>query len=198
MISLLTGSILDIMPNSILIENKGIGFELTVINPSQFQKAQTVTMYVYLHWSQEQGPTLFGFNSSLEKSTFMLIISCSGIGPKIALGILSHLEPSVFLQIITNQDITGLSSAPGIGAKKAEQMIVSLKHKVDTLLTKHPELTQTTSLGIWKDLTDTLQSLNYSAQEIKAATNHIKKIDDYNNLPFDMILRKSLTFLAKK
>ena len=91
-------------------------------------------MQTYMHWNQDNGPTLYGFNSILEKTVFLLIISCSGIGPKIGLAVLHHLEPATFVQAIIEENIKVLSSISGIGAKKAEQICVALKHKVAKLL----------------------------------------------------------------
>src|SRR5258708_4097906 len=124
MISFLQGIVFDYNGNKLVLNVQGVGFDLQVSQAGTFVIGESVSLCVYLQWNQEQGPLLFGFHNELEKKVFLLVISCSGIGPKIALALLSALTPSVFLQIIQSGDEKALSGIPGIGAKKAEQMIV--------------------------------------------------------------------------
>ncbi len=199
MIATLSGIITNISEQLLVIEQTGIGFELHVATAGTFNLQQKVTLQTHLHWNQENGPTLYGFNSILEKTTFLLIISCSGIGPKIGLAILNQLEPTIFLQAILEENIKTLSSISGIGAKKAEQICVTLKHKVAKLLKDQPNLTASSvSLGAWKDLMDTLTSLGYSAAEVKSAMNFLKESNLDSATPLSQLLRKSLAFLAIK
>ncbi len=199
MIATISGIITSMNEQHIVVEQSGIGFELFVANPQAFSLQQQVSLQTYLHWNQENGPTLYGFNSTIEKTVFLLIISCSGIGPKIGLAVLQHLDPATFLQAIIEENIKVLSSISGIGAKKAEQIAVALKHKVAKLLKDRPDLTaSSTSLTTWKDLTDTLTSLGYSPSEIKSVTSFLKENQLDATVPFATILRKSLAFLATK
>lgn len=199
MIATISGIITSINEQAIVIEQAGIGFELSVATPLSFTLQQQVTVQTYLHWNQENGPTLYGFNSIIEKTVFLLIISCSGIGPKIGLAVLHHLDPATFLQAIVEENIKVLSSISGIGAKKAEQISVALKHKVAKFLKDQPDLTSSsTSLSTWKDLTDTLSSLGYTPSEIKSVTNFLKENNIDSTVPFGTILRKSLGFLSAK
>ena len=199
MIATLSGIIKTIDEQTIVIEQAGIGFELCVATPLSFSINQQVTVQTYLHWNQDNGPTLYGFNSTIEKMVFLLIISCSGIGPKIGLAVLNHLDPATFLQAIIEENIKVLSSISGIGAKKAEQISVALKHKVAKLLKDQPSLTSSSaSLSMWKDLTDTLASLGYSPSEIKSVMNFLKESNLDATTPLSQLLRKSLAFLSSK
>lgn len=199
MIATISGIITTINEQSIIVEQAGIGFELSVATPFSFTLNQQVSLQTYLHWHQENGPTLFGFNSFIEKTVFLLIVSCSGIGPKIGLAILNQLEPATFLQAIIEENLQILSSISGIGVKKAEQIAVALKHKVAKLLKEQPILTtNSTSLSAWKDLNDTLTSLGYNGSEIKSVTTFLKESNVDATTPFSTILRKSLAFLASK
>ncbi len=199
MIATISGTITSIAEQHIVVQQAGIGFELFVATPTSFSINQQVTIQTYLHWNQENGPTLYGFNSIIEKTVFLLIISCSGIGPKIGLAVLNHLDPATFVQAIVEENIKVLSSISGIGAKKAEQICVALKHKVVKFLKDQPDLTaSSTSLSTWKDLTDTLTSLGYSPAEIKSATNFLKESGVDASTPFSNVLRKSLAFLSSK
>ena len=199
MIATISGIITSVCEQQIVIEQAGIGFEIFVATPTSYTIQQQITLQTYLHWNQENGPTLYGFHTVIEKMIFLLIISCSGIGPKIGLAVLHHLEPATFLQAILEENIKVLSSISGIGAKKAEQISVALKHKVAKLLKDQPDLTSSsTTLSNWKDLTDTLTSLGYSPSEIKAATNFLKESNVDTSTPLSTILRKTLAFLATK
>ncbi|MBP6869387.1 Holliday junction branch migration protein RuvA [Candidatus Babeliales bacterium] len=199
MIATLFGLVTAVNEQTIIVEQAGIGFELFVATPFNYAPQQQVTLQTYLHWHQENGPTFYGFNSVIEKTVFLLIISCSGIGPKIGLAILNQLEPATFLQAIVEENLQVLSSISGIGAKKAEQICVALKHKVAKLLKEQPVLTSSsTSLSAWKDLNDTLTSLGYSAAEIKSVTGFLKESNVDATTPFSTILRKSLAFLSTK
>jgi len=199
MIATLSGLITHIGEQAVIVEQAGIGFELYVATAGIYTLQQEIKLTTYFHWHQDNGPTLYGFSSQLEKTTFLLIISCSGIGPKIGLTILNQLDPAIFLQAIIEENIQTLSSISGIGAKKAEQICVALKHKVAKLLKDQPSLTESSaSLGAWKDLMDTLTSLGYSSSEIKNAMNFLKENNLNASTPLSQLLRKSLAFLASK
>ena len=175
-----------------------IGFEIFCPQTQTLSLQQEVTLHTYLHWNQEQGPSLFGFLQSLDKDVFLLVISCSGIGPKMGLSILEQLDASQFLQLIIEENITELSKLKSIGAKKAEQLCISLRTKAPKLLKSHPQLATKTPIGLWNDLNETLTSLNYSTMEIKQATSILKDEVKETTPSFDLLLRKALQILAKK
>ena len=87
MIDYLTGSVKEVKEQSITIDIGKVGIAVQVSSGSLFHIGKKVTMHIHIHWNQEQGPTVFGFSSVLDKQVFLLIISCTGIGPKIALSI---------------------------------------------------------------------------------------------------------------
>lgn len=194
-IAVLEGLVTHQGEQTIIISCNGVGFELFVPSPSNFTLNQTVTVYTYLHWNQENGFSLFGFTSTQERAIFLLIIECQGIGPKLALTILYQLNVHGFVHAISTQDISTLSSVSGIGKKKAELMILHLQEKLNKLIQKG-----IISMGEHQShlpqITQVLTSLNYSRTEINAALEYIKKNSD-QTLGFDQILRKALSFLAK-
>ena len=104
-----------------------MGIALQVPSAQAFVTDVPLKIYSYLHWSSENGPSLFGFAQPLDRSVFKVIISCSGIGPKIALAVLADLGAQGFLHAITIGDEQMLSKVSGIGKKKAEQIIVVIK-----------------------------------------------------------------------
>ncbi len=198
MMSFITGTVQEIKERALTLSVGPMGISLNVPEPGIFPLGKEIKMYTYLHWNSEQGPSLFGFSSELEKTVFLLVISCSGLGPKIALAVLADLGPDQFLQAIQEGDDKVLSKVSGIGAKKAEQMAVQLKHKVAKLIKSGVELGTSEQFQQWNNMVQVLESLNYSRTEINASMNFLKENHIGQNLPFDQMMRHALSFLAKK
>ena len=151
-----------------------------------------------MHWNQEQGPTLFGFLQPLDKEVFLLIISCSGIGPKLGLSILEQIDSIQFLNLVTQENIVQLSTLKNIGAKKAEQLCLTLRTKASKILLSNPQLSSKIHASIWRDLQESLTFLNYSPIEIKNTVNLLRQEAKEPDQSFDLLLRKSLQLLSKK
>lgn len=198
MIYSITGTIVDIQENKFFLKYYGICFELLCPQTTSISKGEEITLYTYLHWNQEQGPSLFGFKEPLDKDIFLMIIDCPGIGPKLALAILDVMSAQDFLQIITQEDSKSLSAIKGFGGKKAEQLILHLKGKVSKMLLQHPVTENNKVLTVWNDLQQTLTSLNYSSTEIKQVSSLLKQEFANKEVSFDLLLRKALSLLAKK
>ncbi len=201
MFSYVRGVVQKITENQVTVDVHGVGFAVTVPNPELFYKDKEVTVVTYLHWNAEQGPSLFGFASDYEKAVFLLIIGCSGVGPKMALSVLQTLSPTTFLHAIQTADIKTLSGISGIGPKKAEQLIVQLKHKIQSVLIQdfaESDGYDAKLLEQWKNVSQALQSLSYSKPEIDQAIAFVAQESAGTHHSFDIILRKALSFLAKK
>jgi Holliday junction DNA helicase RuvA len=198
MINNLAGTVKEIKDQAITVDIGALTFQVAVPQESMFKPGAAVNLHIYMHWNQEQGPSLFGFQDELEKAVFLMIIDCSGIGPKIGLAVLSSMSPQHFLEVIQSGNEKGLSKVNGIGAKKAEQMIVQLKHKVAKLLDSGVEVSGSAQLTHWQNLTQVLESLNYSRGEIAAAMKHLRDSEPQINAPFDQMMRRALSFLSKK
>lgn len=193
MIQYLQGTVQDCSENTVELAFLGICFSLQVPSGYAFIKGSQVTIYTHLHWHQEHGPALFGFATPLDRSVFLLLISCSGIGPKIGLAILAHHEAGLVLTMLVQGDARGLSQAPGVGLKKAETLIMHCREKALKLLEKAPI---TVSGAIYlKDVHAALESLGYSRQEISAAFEYIQ---NQGTATFDEALRKALSYLSVK
>jgi Holliday junction DNA helicase RuvA len=200
MIDHLHGIVTDLQPAHITLRvNDSIGFGVSVPNENKFNINQVISLHIHFHWNADNGPTLYGFEQVQDKNVFQLIISCSGIGPKIGLAALSSLSASAVLSAIATNDVKALSSVSGIGTKKAENIIVQLKGKVEKLLLASPELTEDNSAARHvTEVTQVLTTLNYTRQEIGSALDYVKAQSDYQNLAFDGLLRKTLGFLSKR
>jgi len=198
MITCLSGTVKEIKDQNLTIDVHGIGFAVSLARTENFKKDSSVFLQIYMHWNQESGPSLFGFETELERSIFLLVTTCSGIGPKIALAVLKHMQPTIFIKAVQTSDEKALSSVPGIGAKKAEQMIVQLRHKVEKLLESGVAIKDDISLTHWSTISDVLNSLHYSRQEVSAALSHIKETELNQSATFDQLLRQALSFLSKR
>ncbi len=200
MITSLSGVVTYASSGTLVIDVHGVGFEVVVPQTALFGVKEPVTLLTYWHWSAENGPTLYGFHHELERSIFGLVIGCSGMGPKLGMALLGSLTPQAFLQAIQTGDEKALSKVSGVGAKKAEQLIVQLKHKVSGLIDQcaadghslDPALEQ------WKNITQVLHSLHYSRPEIDAAIAHVQKEHKGQQIAFDILMRSALSFLAKR
>src|SRR5579862_3751313 len=98
MIHMITGVVKAQYDQAIMVDIGALGFLVQVPQNAGFQVGSTVCLHTYLHWNQEQGPSMFGFPSDVERETFLLIISCTGIGPKIGLAVLAQLGYQAFIR----------------------------------------------------------------------------------------------------
>ena len=175
MITFLKGTLEDALPTKVVIEVNGIGYEL-LIPLSSFEKLPGLGKAVVLKTQlvvREDSQTLYGFATEDERDMFKMIQSVSGIGPRLALNVLSGMAVDSFKLAIGSGDVKRLSSINGIGKKTAERMVLELKDKVDHL---HGDLP--TALGqvpgdLDKSISDTVAALealgSKSAEAQKAA-----------------------------
>ena len=199
MVEFIVGMVDRSQEQEIIVNVGMMAIALQVPNSQAFEQGIPTKIYSYMHWNAENGPSLFGFGTSFDRSVFKIIISCSGIGPKIALAILADLGAQGFLHAITSSDEQMLSRVNGIGKKKAEQIIVSLKHKVADLMESGVvpagDIKQTSH---FHDVSLALQSLNYSRIEIGRAMDYLKKNITMDTITFDVLLRQALSYLSKQ
>ncbi len=198
MIRTLSGTVQAITDCDITITIGPVGLAIQVPTPNQFQVGNAVTMATYLHWNQEQGPTLFGFMHEVDRAVFLLIISCAGVGPKIALAALAQLGAAPILTALQTSNTKVLSQVSGIGAKKAEQIIAHLRHKAEKIAKNFDTSITGTTLTHWEDVTQALVSLNYTRTEIADTMKHLGQQYGDAQLPFDQLIRHALSFLSKR
>lgn len=189
----------EFQEKSINLQVGPIGLSVFVPNEKIYLVGQVISFEIYFHWNQENGPQLYGFESTLAKNIFALIISCPGIGPKIGLAALSQLSPEEIINYIIAGDTKALSKINGIGLKKAELIITQLKDKAFKISSNLPELINSLGHKI-KLLSEVLNSLNYTTKEVNLALDYIKQIGPElpgPEISLDNLLRKSLAFLVK-
>lgn len=135
MIGTLTGKLALKKPTKVIIDVNGIGFEVN-ISLASFEKLpgekENATLYTHLS-VREDSMTLFGFSSQMEKEMFELLITVNGIGPKLALNIISGIQIEELKSSIQTQNLARLVSVPGVGRKTAERILIDLRDKIEKL-----------------------------------------------------------------
>jgi Holliday junction DNA helicase RuvA len=182
MISYIKGRVLQKGQNFLIIETTGIGYRVFVTPDSLDSKlGDEVELYVH-HRSGEDGQALFGLPNFETLEFFELLISVSGIGPKLALTILSAARVDTIRQAIASENPDIFTRVSGVGQKTAERIIVDLKNKVGA---------QAIALGN-SDVYDALIALGYNAKEVRRALLHINPATNS-----DQQLKEALKLLGK-
>ncbi len=177
----------------------GLGLSVFVPKALGYIQEQSIELYTYLHWNTEHGFSLFGFTSEFERTVFLMIIDCPKIGPSIGLNILSQVNAGLFIKLISTHDEKGLSGLNGIGPKKAEQLIVELKHKVARLLESGVAVNESQQDFVeWHNVSAVLTSLNYSKQEIVPAVSYLSEKYKNQNCTLDQLIRSALAYLSQR
>ncbi|MDY0191613.1 MAG: Holliday junction branch migration protein RuvA [Desulfuromonas sp.] len=199
MIALLTGTLVSKAPERIILDVNGVGYQVAIPLSSFYSLPDegVTTLHIYTH-VREDSLTLFGFLSIAEKEMFILLLSITGIGPKVALNILSHMSCSDLHTALINEDINHLATLPGIGKKTAERLILELRDKVRKLSTSS-ELSATTqataaSSNKSDDALSALINLGYKEKQAGAA---IAKVDLETNTSMEAILKAALKHLSR-
>jgi Holliday junction DNA helicase RuvA len=181
MIGSLTGKVHLLTAPHILIEVSGIGYEVETPMSTfcQLKNAQTVTLWTHLT-VREDAHLLYGFISTDDKALFRILLKVNGVGPKLALGILSAMSAAMLIQSIEMQDISTLTRIPGVGKKTAERLVIELRDRLQGLsanLTHSPANASQIGLGAASPLAEAeaaLVSLGYKPLEAQRAIAAVK------------------------
>ncbi len=170
MIGQLTGKILEKNPPEILLEVNGIGYEILCPMSTFYEMGADTNLVLHTHLHiKEDAHTLYGFISKDEKTLFRELIRVNGIGPKVALAILSHLNVASLMNAVAHEDDVLLAKTPGIGKKTAQKLIVELKDRLEKLSlsnTANQQITASANINPnTKQALSALQSLGFKAKE---------------------------------
>lgn len=162
MYAFISGIIDYIDPNGlVVVDNNGIGYNINVsLNtlsdlPSKGEKTK---IYTYTH-IKEDAFSLYGFLSLAEKNMFIKLIDINGVGPKMALGILSGITTTALALAVANNDVKSLSSIKGVGKKTAERIILELKEKVDIASDDFAHASSAIKISSSKEINDAIEAL---------------------------------------
>ncbi len=198
MINSISGTIKAVEGHHVVVGLGVLDLEIAVPHSALLMRGDPVMLVTYFHWNSDHGPSLYGFATELDKKVFLLIIDCPGVGPKLGVAVLAHLGVKDFLDAVQSNNAKALSSVSGIGAKKAEQIIVQLRDKVAKLIQSGVELGGATGLEHWQTVSQALASLNYSRAEIAAALKQVSEMQGGQPASFDQLMRQALGVLAKR
>ena len=194
MIGQLKGQIISKNPPEVLLEVGGIGYELLCPMSTFYQldnSSEDTLLYTHLS-IKEDSHTLFGFISKDEKSMFRELIRVNGVGPKVALAILSHLSVSSLVDCIISEDADLLAKTPGIGKKTALKLIVELQDRLDKVELVNASTSKmghkTSYNPNAKQALAALQSLGFKTKE---ANKMVSAIDD-QTLSTEQLIRLAL------
>ena len=199
MIAFLRGRVLEKHPNRLIVDVAGVGYDVAVPLSTFYTTGEAgsdLALRIYTHVREDQ-LALYGFATALEQTVFERLIAVSGIGPKLALTVLSGIEPSDFVAAIERGDVGRLTRIPGVGKKTAERIIVELKdrlHKVVDPATV-PGMKPTSPVDTMReDLVSALDNLGYHQQAIDKALKKIMPAD--HAVKFEDALRAALRELS--
>jgi Holliday junction DNA helicase RuvA len=200
MIAYLTGQLFRKTTQAVIIEAGGIGYEIFVPLSTFYklpEKDETVNLHIYTH-VREDALLLFGFQTKLEKDLFLMLISVSGIGPKLSINILSGIGPQELLGAIASGDTVRLRAIPGVGKKTAERIALELKDHACKLLDKEavalPPALEGEEKGLMDDALSALLNLGYSPKAAKVAIEKARPL--INKMTLEGLIRKALKVLA--
>jgi Holliday junction DNA helicase RuvA len=201
MISRLTGRIIEKNPTEIVIDVHGVGYELN-IPLSTYQKIENaegdVTIFTYLH-VREDAMILFGFATESEREVFRLLISISGIGPKIAQSILSGISSAELREAVLRGNLDALTSITGVGRKTAERIILELKGKigkVEHIEESGPATSQ--QIKIRTEAVIALMSLGFNRANAEASLRTVLSESGGKEMPLEEIIKKALHHTSKR
>lgn len=153
------------------------GFSIRVSVPSSTlhrlnESGMEVSLYTHFHM-REDGIALYGFLDEQDRNAFEQLIAVSGVGPKVALALLSVMDASTLYKAVADEDVQRLGLAPGVGKRLASRLILELKGKLPSLPASGSTTGATTSGGIQAEVLEALLGLGYTASEAQAALARI-------------------------
>ena len=201
MIAALTGRLALKAPSHVTLDVQGVGYEVFIPLSTFYALPdlnESASLCVYTHL-REDAIQLYGFLTAMEKDTFILLTSISGIGPKLALSVLSALSVPDLVSAVQAGDVEKLASVPGIGKKTAARIALELKDKVERLRVTPSTTPQGVSgpLGrLQDDALSALVNLGYKAADVKDAITRVAGAKT-DALPLKELIREVLKDLAR-
>ncbi len=196
MIGQLRGRLAEKRPNQVLVDVGGVGYVVQVPLSTYAALGELhteVTLLIHTH-VREDALALYGFVSSREKHFFEMLLSASGVGPTLALKILSGMSVEELVPAIRGSDLARLTKIPGVGRKTAERMVVELKDKLGTVTAETEKPAASSPAGIEADVASALVNLGYDGRAAEVAVGEAKREAGAAN--FEKLLRGALQSLS--
>jgi holliday junction DNA helicase RuvA len=196
MIGQLRGRLAEKRPNQVLVDVGGVGYLVQVPLSSYAALGELhteVTLLIHTH-VREDALALYGFVSAREKHFFEMLLSASGVGPTLALKILSGMSVEELVPAIRGSDLARLTRIPGVGRKTAERMVVELKDKLETVTLEAGKPAAASPAGVEADVISALVNLGYDAHTAEGAVGEAKREVGVGSL--EKLLRAALQSLT--
>jgi len=196
MIGWLTGEVIDKRePGRVVLNVAGVGYDVEVALPTFFEvesAKEAVSLFIHTQ-VREDAITLYGFLTVESRHLFRTLIRVNGVGPKLAMAILSSIQPEAFMQCIREGNATMLTKLPGIGKKTAERLMVEMKDKLpEGDASMQASSSFTTVRSHVEEAISALTALGYKPHE---ASKMVKSLDD-GNKSCEALIKESLQGLA--
>ena len=194
MIDQISGKIISIGDNYVVLAVGGLGIKVNISATfaSKLVNEDLINLVTYMN-VREDAIDLYGFKNESERNIFLMLISISGIGPKLAVSILSGVELEELKSKILSGDIKSLTSIPGVGAKTAKRIIIELKDKLSKTTTTELGFEDNFGSKISKDVLSALEGLGYSESIAKEV---IKRIHPTNSdKSIESLIKEALKIL---
>src|SRR5215469_18175795 len=194
MIAHLRGKLISRHPNQAIVETGGVGYDVTISVPTFSELpplGSETSLHIHTHVREDQ-IALYGFLRPEEKQLFEKLITVSGIGPKLAITILSGMATADMVGAIRSNDFARLTKIPGIGRKTAERMCVELRDKLEGFGAAQPVVTHS---AVEEDVISALTNLGYQRAMAEKAVDRAVQAAGRDN--FDAIFRTALGTLSK-
>jgi holliday junction DNA helicase RuvA len=197
----LRGAILEKQPNRIVIDVNGVGYDVFVPLSTFYglgDPGAAIALRIHTH-VREDALVLYGFASSLELELFERLIGVGGIGPKVALAVLSGIEPQEFIHAIERGDLARLTAIPGVGKKTSERIVLELKDRLPRAqMASAAGVTVEEAPALRDDVVSALVNLGYHRPLAeKAAEAAIKTLGSGSDVSFERALKQALREVAK-
>ncbi|WP_431087311.1 Holliday junction branch migration protein RuvA [Paenibacillus sp. 8b26] len=201
MIDFLRGSVAHLENEYVVLDVQGVGYRVFCPNPYAFAKTEgPIVIYIH-HHVRDDATLLFGFATREEQQLFRKLIDVSGIGPRVALGILGGGTPTHVVTAIYQENIAFLTKLPGIGKKTAQRMVLDLKDKLDgigsvgiaTGLFAEPVVEEGEG-SYWSEAREALKALGYTDAELDKVWSRMKK-DVKPDESADILMKRALQLL---
>src|SRR5712664_2956769 len=196
MIGQLRGRLAEKRPNQVLVDVGGVGYVVQVPLSTYAALGELhteVTLLIHTH-VREDALALYGFVSSREKHFFEMLLSASGVGPSLALKILSGMSVEELVPAIRGGDLGRLTRIPGVGRKTAERMVVELKDKLEAVALEAAKPSAASPAGVEADVLSALVNLGYDGRATESAVAAAKREAGVGN--FEKLLRGALQSLS--
>ena len=202
MIQQLRGTVIEAGATTFTIDVGGVGFKAltTPATAAGLRLGEITTVHTSLV-VREDSMTLFGFDDPGERDAFELVQTAAGVGPKLAVAIVSVLSPSELRRAVSSEDLARLCSVPGIGRKGAQKLVIELKDKVLLLAnTAEEPKTLLSTTEVWREqVSEGLQGLGWSARDSATACDNVAHLVEAEpSVAIGSLMRSALNSLAKR